>query len=86
MEWIWNLSPTPLLGALQINPYFTTNTHCQTFGFLWSLSSVTNAFLNFVPWEPLVLSLVSTLAEVIAFSLKKQTKNVKYMLAFCPNC
>ena len=29
MGWIWDLSPTSLLGTLQINPYFAANTCCQ---------------------------------------------------------
>ena len=29
LEWIWDLSPAPLLGTLQINPHFDSYTCCQ---------------------------------------------------------
>ena len=29
LKWIWDLSPTPLLGTLQINPHFDLYTCCQ---------------------------------------------------------
>ena len=33
MEWIWDWSSTPLLGTLQINPYFAANIRCQSLVF-----------------------------------------------------
>lgn len=33
LEWIWVLSPTPLLDSLQINPYFAANTCYQSLAF-----------------------------------------------------
>ena len=33
LEWIWDFSPTPLLGSLQINPCLAANTHCQGLAF-----------------------------------------------------
>lgn len=33
VEWIWVLSPTPLLDSLQINPYFAANTCYQSLAF-----------------------------------------------------